>query len=141
MDINNVILSDESLKVIQEGAWVGNLYGADEGVRLKVRGMQSDAARAALIAAYSRLRVEGEGKPATQEQRAQVTAEVLAEVCLMDWEGFTSGHKPFPFDAEQAKKWITSQDRKNERFINMVLEAVRRVDNQSNEFVETAAKN
>lgn len=140
MEISNVILSDDALKVVQDGAWVGGLHGADEGVRLKVRGMQSDAARSALIAAYAKIRAET-GKPATQEQRAQVTGEVLATVCLQDWEGFTSNYKPFPFDAELAKEWITSQDRKNERFVNMVLEAVTRVDNQASEFVEEVAKN
>lgn len=40
MDINNLVLTDDAVATIDNGAWVGDLAGAP-GVKLKVRGWGS----------------------------------------------------------------------------------------------------
>lgn len=141
MEISNVILSDESLAVVQDGAWIDGLFGLESDVRLKMRGMQSDEARNAIIVKYAKLREENKGKPLTNEQTTQAYLEVLAEVCLIDWDGFTKDGKPFPHDKDLALAWITSKDRKNSRFTNAAITGVNRIDNNSTDFVEQVSKN
>lgn len=141
MEIANVILSKESNQVIQDGAWVGNLFGADETVRLKVRGMQSKTARETMLAKLTEMRMANEGKPLTVSQKNTAYAQTMAEACLMDWEGFTSGGKPFPFDAALASQWLTSKEEGHQRFQNMVAQAVNQIDLDASSFVEEVSKN
>lgn len=138
MDINEIITSDAALDVIDNGAWVGDLPGFD-GIRLKVCGMQSQEVRKALESKQAKLRSKNSGKPLTTEQHAEATRQVLGEVVLKDWDGFTQNGEPVPFDRAQAKKWVTT--RNGEKLANLAFFAAQRIDNEASSFVEAVEKN
>lgn len=138
MDINDLIMSDEALKVIDEGTWVGDFVDAP-GLELLVTGLQSEAARKAIQQKQQVLRGKNRGRPLTDDQLAKVTKEVLYEVVLKDWRGLKSNGQELKYSKEQAKKWITS--RNGEKFTGLVLEAAQRVDAEASDFVEEVTKN
>ena len=138
MDIKNLVLSDEAVNIIDNGTWVDNLPGA-EGVSLFVTGMESEAAKAAMISAQADARMKNNGEPLTALQHSDATRKVLAEVVLKDWKGVTDNGKEIAYDKQLAKKWITI--RNGERFAGLVLIAAQRVDAMAGEFAEKVAKN
>lgn len=138
MDINDLIISDEALKVIDEGTWVGDFADAP-GVELLVTGLQSEAARKAIQQKQQVLRGKNRGRTLTDDQLAKVTKEVLYEVVLKDWRGLKSNGQELEYSKEQAKKWITS--RNGEKFTALVVEAAQRVDAEASDFVEEVTKN
>lgn len=138
MDINDLIMSDEALKVIDEGTWVGDFVDAP-GLELLVTGLKSESARKAIQQKQQVLRGKNRGRPLTDDQLAKVTKEVLYEVVLKDWRGLKSNGQELKYSKEQAKKWITS--RNGEKFTGLVLEAAQRVDAEASEFVEEVTKN
>lgn len=138
MDISKLITSDDQLKVIDEGVWVGDFADAPE-LELKVVGLRSNAARKATDEKHAKMRKRNRGKALTSEQLVQCTKEVLHEVVLKDWRGIKDGGKPVPYDRALAKQWIES--RNGEVFTDLVLEAAQYLDRESSEFVEEVTKN
>lgn len=138
MDIKNLVLSQAAVDVIDNGTWVTDLPGAD-GVSLFVTGMESEAAKAAMITAQADARMKNKGDPLTPKQHSDCTRKVLADVVLKDWKGLTDNGKEIPYDKTLAYEWITS--RRGERFAGLVLIAAQRVDAMAGEFAEKAAKN
>lgn len=137
MDISNFLKTDEQLRVIDEGTWVDDIEDAP-GVSLKVTGWQSKKSQRLLESKKAALRKKGRGKALTSEQNMKCVQEVLAEVVLQDWEGFTDGGKDLQYNKELATKWLTS--RTGEDFANLVLNAAMTVDANSSEFVEAVEK-
>lgn len=138
MDINNLILTDEALKVVDEGTWIDNLALAP-GVSLKVLGLRSKAARDLMNKRQSEIRAKNRGEIVTEEQISEITKEILYEHVLQDWKGLTDNGKPIAYSKELAKKWITS--RNGERFTELVIQAAQRVDSYAHDLVEEVKKN
>lgn len=138
MDINDLIISDEALKVIDEGTWVGDFIDAP-GLELLVTGLQAESARKAIQQKQQALRGKNRGRTLADDQLAKVTKEVLYEVVLKDWRGLKSNGQELKYSKEQAKKWITS--RNGEKFTGLVLEAAQRVDSEANDLIEEVKKN
>lgn len=138
MELNSLVLTQEAVNVIDNGAWVGDLPGA-EGLELFVVGMESEQAKKAMVTAQANTRLKNKGAPLTGEQHADATRLVLADVVLKDWRGLTEGGNPVAYDKAKAQEWITS--RRGERFAGMVLIAAQRLDASAQDFVETVAKN
>lgn len=108
MDINSV---KRDSGAIAAGQWVSEIPEMGE-LRLKVRGWSSVEvvkARSRKERAIPRgLRDRNGAIPVDIQVR--ITSELLAEVVLLDWDGLTSGKKKVPYDAEQAKVWLTNPD-------------------------------
>lgn len=138
MELSKLVLSDEALNVLDNGAWVGGIEGA-EGVELFVCGMSNADVQKALVSAQAAVRASNKGALLTHEQLSAVTRQVLATHVLKNWRGITDGGKEVPYSAEQAKQWITS--RNGERFADLVLVASRRIDEDAGSYVEAVAKN
>ena len=138
MDINQLILTDDAVNAIESGAWVGNLPGAP-GVEVKVLGTTSAAYRKAIGAKMEAARKASKGAPLAQEQVTQMVREVFADVALIDWRGLEKDGKPFAFDREVARQWLTS--RNGELFADLVATAAQRLDADANSYVETVTKN
>lgn len=138
MDIKNLVLSDDALNVIDNGAWVGDFDGAP-GLELKVCGMNSQEANKARIKAQETERMKNKGQMLTTEQLADCTRIVLAEVVLKDWRGLTDNGQEVKYDKAKAKEWIMS--RNGERFAGLVLMAAQSIDGDANAFVDQVAKN
>lgn len=125
MEIGNFVLADEAVSMIDDGAWIGDIEGAD-GVELLVCSMESPAARKAMTTALADARMKNKGEPLTQDQQLEATRRVLADVVLKDWRGITQNGQPVSFEREQAKKWILS--RNGERLAGLVLLATQKLD-------------
>lgn len=138
MDINDIILTDEALKVIDEGTWVSDISGLP-GVELLITGLRGQDAQKNLAKKQTELRMKNKGKPLSDEQLAQAMRETLAENVLKGWKGFTSGGKAVDYSPELARKWLLS--RNGEKFAGIVLAAAQRVDDQANDFVGEVVKN
>ena len=138
MEINELIVSDEALNVIDNGAWVGDLPGY-EGCRIFVRGMQSEKAQKFVQARQAQLRSENDGEPLTQEQHLKISREVLGEVIITDWDGFTDKGKPAKFDKKQVAAWLAS--RNGEKLAGIVFYGANKIDRDAESFVESVTKN
>lgn len=138
MDLGELVLSNEELAVIDDGAWVSDIEGA-VGLRLKVRGLRSEAARKAIEKEKTQLRVGNKGKPLSDRQLADAMNKVMAEHILLDWQGLTDKGKPVAYDKALARQWLSS--RNGERFSGIVLQASTQVDSDPASFVEIASKN
>lgn len=139
MDISNFVLSDDALKVIQEGAWIDDLDEAP-GVRLHVTGWaRNEAVQTKLRTKLEAIQKSQRNKPATDKQRAEVVRELLADDVLKDWDGFKDGGKVLKYDAKLAKQWLTSPN--GAALAGLVLSAAAEVDQRANEFVEGVTKN
>lgn len=138
MEVNDLILSDEALKVIDEGTWVDDLESAP-GVRLLVTGLQSEAAQKLMREKQASLRSKNRGRPLNEKQLSQCTKEVLVDVVLKGWEGLKSNGEEVEYSQAQARSWIMS--RNGERFTALVLEAAHRVDTQAAEYAKELEKN
>lgn len=137
MDINSLLSTDEELKVIDEGTWVKDIADAP-GMQLKVTGWGAKRAQKLLEGKKIAARKKNRNKELSNDQGAQITREVLAEVVLQDWAGITDSGKEVPYSIETATKWLTS--RNGERFAAIVLDAALEVDANANEFVEAVEK-
>ena len=137
MDINSLAIDIEA---VQEGRWVGDLPEMGD-LRLRVRGFSSpkvQALRARKLRALPKKDRERDGQPKF-EAALRVTAEVLHEAVLLDWEGLTDGNKPLPYDADLARQWLT--DARFQRFADAVATAAQIVDNGEAEATEELAGN
>lgn len=138
MDINDIILSDKALDLVDNGTWIGDL---DElpGVELYVTGLQSDSAQKLMRSKQAAQRAKNRNKPLTDDQQTAIVREVLGEVVLNDWRGFTSNGKPLEFDRETVRKWLML--RNGEKLATAVLVAAQRVDQQAAELAKELSKN
>jgi hypothetical protein len=138
MDINSLIVTDEGLEALDNGAWVRDIGGMP-GLALKVCGITSPDVQKAITDKQASMRAQNKGKPLTPEQLAQSMNEVLSDHVLKDWSGLESGGQPVAYDKVLAKKWITS--RNGEKLAAIVLRAAQMLDADANAFVEEAGKN
>lgn len=138
IDINELVKSDEAMAVVDGGAWVGDLDGA-EGLELFVCGLSSLDAQKAIEKGQADARAKNKGKPLNDQQLAEVMQKVLAGVVLKDWRGLASDGVAVEYSKELATKFLTS--RGGDKFVMAVLQAAKRVDNESQTFVEQALKN
>ena len=137
MDINSLSVD---IDAIQEGQWVGDLPGMGD-LRLRVRGFMSpkvQSLRARKLRALPKVDRERDGQPKF-EAALRVTAEVLHEAVLLDWDGLSDGGKPVKYSPDLARQWIT--DPSFQRFADAVAMAAQIVDNGDAEAVEEMAGN
>lgn len=137
MEINQLVMSDEKVAVIEDGAWVDGFEEAP-GVGFFVRGFSSDAVQQALATAQLEARQKA-GRILTTEEMSAIAARVLAEVALLDWRGLTDEEVPVPFDRQLAVKWLTSRGGK--RLAMLVFAASQRIDTDTEKFIDQASKN
>ena len=137
MEINQLVMSDEKVAVIEDGAWVDGFEEAP-GVGFFVRGFSSDAVQQALAKAQLEARQKA-GRILTTEEMSALAARVLAEVALLDWRGLTDEEVPVPFDRQLAIKWLTSRGGK--RLAMLVFAASQRIDTDTEKFIDQASKN
>lgn len=137
MEINQLVMSDEKVAVIEDGAWVD---GFDEapGVGFFVRGFSSDAVQQALATAQLEARQKA-GRILTTEEMSAIATRVLAEVALLDWRGLTDQEVPVPFDRKLAVQWLTSRGGK--RLAMLVFAASQKIDTDTEKFIDQASKN
>lgn len=117
---------------ISAGEWVSDI--PDMGsLRLQVRGLSSPA----VTALRSRKERAVERKERNRdnslkmESAMRISAELLAEVVLIDWDGITDNGKVIPYDLKLATKWLTDLDYQD--FANAVAWAAMLVDRGDNE--------
>lgn len=108
MDIKNL---KRDLTASQEGQWVSDIPEMGQ-LRLKVRG--DNGARVAdvrqrKLRAVPRDKRDRSGNPVFSEL-LRITAELLYEEILLDWDGLTDGGKPVKYDADLAKEWLTNPE-------------------------------
>lgn len=123
-----------------EGAWVGEIPEMGD-LRLRVRGENSPkvaALQARKMRAVPKNKRGRDGVPVHSEL-LRVTAEVLHEVVLLDWDGLTSDGKPVKFDPDLALQWLTDPDYQD--FANAVAWASKVVANGDAERTEDIAGN
>ena len=137
MEINQLVMSDEKVAVIEDGAWVDGFEEAP-GVGFFVRGFSSDAVQQALATAQLEARQKA-GRILTTEEMSAIATRVLAEVAILDWRGLTDEEVPVPFDRQLAVKWLTS--RGGTRLAMLVFAASQRIDTDTEKFIDQASKN
>lgn len=138
MDIKDLILPDAVVDVIENGAWVG---GFDDvpGVEIKVIGTTSRTFRKAINAKIEAARADNKGAPVSPELIADLVAEAMGEVAILDWRGITNDGEPVPFSRELAKQWMTAKGGKT--FIDLVAACAHRLDTKAADYIEQATKN
>ena len=139
MDISQLVHSDEALGVIDNGTWVGEDVHKFPGLRLKVRGLQSEAVVQCIAKKQAAARALNKGETLSPEQAKQIHKEALAEEALLDWDGFTNNGEPVPYSKEQAINWITK--RNGDKLANVVHFCAMKVDEDAEAFVKAAEKN
>lgn len=138
MDIKKLVLSDEALNVVDNGAWVGELPDA-EGVELMVRALSSDAVQGEILKNQIAMRVQNDGKPLSSDQLASSTRKALADVGLLGWRGLTDNGQEIPYSKELSAQWLNSRNGK--KLANLVLAAAMRIDEDASAYVGQVAKN
>lgn len=138
MDIKKLVLSDEALNVVDNGAWVGELPDA-EGVELLVRALSSDAVQGEILKNQIAMRVQNDGKPLSSDQLASSTRKALADVGLLGWRGLTDNGQEISYSNELASQWLNSRNGK--KLANLVLTAAMRIDEDASAYVGQVAKN
>lgn len=136
VDISQLVLSDDALSVIDDGAWID--AAGFEGVKFKVRGYQSQQVRDFMRKKQAEVRANQSGKPIDAEQLDYITREALAEVVLLDWSGLKENDKPLKYSKDLAKQWLTS--RNGEQFTLLVIHAAHKVDAEATTLAETLKK-
>lgn len=125
---------------VEAGQWVSDIPGMGDA-RLRVRGLNSRtviALRARKERKATRDERERDGTLKPAAARA-VLGEVLHEAVLLEWDGLTDDGKPFPYDPDVARKWLTDPD--FEPFADAVVWAAQIVDRGGADDREALAKN
>jgi len=138
MDIKNLVVSNQALEAIDNGAWVDNIDN-DPEFCMRVRGLRSDVVRKAREAKEAKKRASKRGKELTDEEKTVIFKEVLIEVVLLEWKGLDDEGTAVPYSQELAREWIMS--RNGENFTTLVVGAAQSLDANPEEFIEAAAKN
>lgn len=127
-------------KRVEDGEWVGDLPDF-EGVRFKVRGLQSMAYNAAHAKRIRSIPSHKRNKDGSLPELLayQALGDALADAVLMDWDGIEGeDSKALKYDAELARTWLTDLDFAH--FNTAVMQAAQRVDLMARN-PEQAAKN
>jgi hypothetical protein len=101
-------LSEQKIDLVklEEGDWVEKIPEGGN-LRLKVRGAENKAWRRMqdkLINAVPRNRRVNGIDP---EDRDRITAQLLLNTCLLDWDGLHIDGVPVPYSKEKAKELLT----------------------------------
>ena len=125
---------------INSGEWVSDIPQMGN-VRLKVRGLRSEAYKQALrrlMAAVPREKRDRDGSalPAAIEDCVH---RAVHETILLDWDGFTDEGKQVRYNRDLAFKWLT--DPAFSAFADAVLWAAGVVDNGRSATEDALAKN
>lgn len=125
---------------IAAGVWVGDI--PDMGsLRLLVRGLSSPAVSTARSLKERSVPRKGRLRDGTLKhtEALRISAEILYEVVLLDWDGITNDGKPVKFDKALAKEWLTDPDYQD--FANATAWAAMLVDRGEAETTEDVAGN
>lgn len=127
-------------KEVAAGRWIGDIPGM-ENARLRVRGLSSEIVVTRQAAKERKISKKGRNADGTLKPSVarQVLGEVLHEVVLLEWDGFSDGGQPVPYDPDLAAKWCTDPD--YEIFADAVVYAARIVDRGMIETAEEVAGN
>lgn len=126
--------------IIEAGRWVGDIPGM-AGLRVKVRGMKSNAFRETLERlrrSLPRTERHADGTPFTAAS-IRITGQAVFESVLLDWDGFTRNDEPQPYDKDMALMFCT--DPAYELVLDGFVWAANVVDNEQSEADEELAKN
>lgn len=138
MDINKLVLSEEALRVVDEGAWVAILVG-DDIVEFKVTGLSRNReAQDTIRNAMEQIRKDNKRAPKEKEKES-IVRRVLADIVLKDWRGITDNGEALPYSKDLAAKFLT--ERGGEQFASLVLDAATQIDNNSYDFIDEITKN
>lgn len=99
-------------KAIESGEWVDDLPGGD-GIRIRTRGITSkvfEAKRDLKVRKLPRSERNGPGGMIPTETMNRITAEVLLEDCLLEWDGL--------FEFEGGPKVEYSKEKARELLLN-----------------------
>lgn len=138
MDINKLVLSEEALRVVDDGAWVAIPVGEDI-VEFKVTGLsRNQEAQDTIRNAMEQVRKDNKRAPKEKEKES-IVRRVLADIVLKDWRGITDNGKSLPYSKDLANKFLT--ERGGEQFASLVLDAATQIDNNSYDFIDEITKN
>lgn len=138
MDINKLVLSEEALRVVDEGAWVAIPVGGDI-IEFKVTGLsRNQEAQDTIRNAMEQIRKDNKRAP-TEKEKESIVRRVLADIVLKDWRGITDNGKALPYSKDLANKFLT--ERGGEQFASLVLDAATQIDNNSYDFIDEITKN
>lgn len=126
--------------VIGAGKWVENIPGMGK-LRVKVRGMKSNAYREKLTELSRAVPASERNADGTliPSVAIRVTGQSICEAVLLDWDGFTKGAEPLPYDKETALMFCT--DPAYEAVLDAFVWAAGVVDNEKAVADEELAKN
>ncbi|TKT79970.1 hypothetical protein [Aquamicrobium sp. LC103] len=98
-------------KAAEAGEWVSDIPGLEDA-RLRVRGLASPTVVALRSRKERKVSREGRERDGSlkPEVAMRILGEVLHEAVLLEWDGFTDGGNPLPYDADLAKEWLTNPD-------------------------------
>lgn len=139
-----MFLTDVQLntQAVEAGEWVGDLPDGD-GIRFRARSLNCKLATIArdkkVRALPSKVRKAAGGIPSETMER--ITAEILHEVCILDWDGLfeSAGGPAVPYSKEMAAKLLL--DDAYRPFRDIALVAASRVGQNREETVEAATGN
>lgn len=138
MDINKLVLSEEALRVVDEGAWVAIPVGGDI-IEFKVTGLsRNQEAQDTIRNAMEQIRKDNKRAP-TEKEKESIVRRVLADIVLKDWRGITDNGEVLPYSKDLANKFLT--ERGGEQFASLVLDAATKVDNNAYDFIDEITKN
>lgn len=128
------------LTASQDGQWVDDIPEMGQ-LRLKVRGDNSLKVveiRQRKMRAVPKNKRDRAGNPIFSEL-IRVTAEILHEEILLDWDGLTNDGKPVKYDVELAREWLTNPEYQD--FADAVAWASKVVANGNDHLAEDAEGN
>ncbi|MBN9529677.1 MAG: hypothetical protein J0H82_25955 [Alphaproteobacteria bacterium] len=139
-----MFLTDVELntQAVEAGEWVDDLPDGD-GIRIRARSLNCKLATIArdkkVRALPSKVRKAPGGIPSETMER--ITAEILHEVCILDWDGLfeSAGGPAVPYSPETAAKLLL--DDRYRPFRDIALVAATRVGQNRDETVEEATGN
>ncbi len=110
MKIEELELSDDQKKLVEEGRWVDNIPEL-AGVRLKVRGSNNKdwrrMAQRLINAVPRKLRANGVLDP---DEADRVSATILLATGLLDWEGIEAADgSQVPYDKKKAALYLAGE--------------------------------
>lgn len=124
---------------LEQGDWVDNIPEMGD-LRLKVRGARNrdwTRLQGRLLDAVPRKNKIG-GR-ISQEDQERITAVLLRETCLLDWENLEGDDGPIPYSKQEAEKLLSDPQYRN--FKDAVLWAAMVVADQQTAVTEDAVKN
>lgn len=137
MDISKI---KRDTNKISEGQWVSDIPEAGD-LKVRVRGMSSPIVQSLMsrkLRSIAKVDKARDGSPKL-EVATRITAEVIAEAVLLDWDGLTDDGNEVKYSKALATEWLTNPDYKE--FADAVAWAARAVDAGDAEIVEAVEGN